>query len=146
VLALAARGFREIDEFECQVSCQTSAAEQCFVALDDPQAESFTIMGRGKPVAMFGATPVTGMNVEPGVGIIWMLACNDIKRLDQDMQGQVHEWMDWLQRYLPVCYNYVSVDNDIALRWCKSVGFDIGKPEVYGNNGEEFCQIIRKTI
>jgi hypothetical protein len=143
---MSAQGFREIDEFECQISCGTCATEQCFVAIDNPQAETFTIIGNGRPVAMFGTAPVVQMNVEPGIGIIWMLGTNDMKRLDANIQNQVHGWMNWLQRHLPVCYNYVSVDNPTALKWCRAMGIHVGEPEEYGENGEMFCQIIRKTI
>ena len=141
---LAAQGFREIDEFECRAVTGTSAAEQCFASLKNPTAETFTVMADGTPVAMFGAAPLVGMGIEPGLCVLWFLATDRLFEVRYDLMRQIGVWLDWLQRFSPTGINFVSVDNHIALAWCKAVGFEIGEPTPHGINGEMFRPVIRR--
>jgi hypothetical protein len=142
-MAIEAIGFRAIDEFECQTNHGTTAAVQCFLALENPQAETFTVFKDDHPCAMFGCAPISGIGIEPGMGVLWFLGNEGLFEIKKDFMRQISIWLDWLQRYTPVCINYVSVENTVALRWCKEVGFEIGEPEVTGQNGELFRRVTR---
>jgi hypothetical protein len=143
VVALEAKGFREIDEHECQSSAGTSAATQCFMALRNKSAETFTVVTDDGPIAMFGQCPIVETGVEPGWCVLWFLATPDLFEVKKDFMLQISGWLDWLQRYSPYGINYVSVDNDIALKWCKAVGFDIQTTTPYGLHGEPFRAVLR---
>jgi hypothetical protein len=143
-LEIAAQGFRAIDEFECQSMSGTTAAEQCFLALDNPTAETFTVFADDRPVAMFGASPFSDMGADPGTCVLWFLGSSGLFKIKKDFMTQVGHWLDWLQRYYPTGFNYVSADNHVSLRWCKAVGFMIGPTSRQGNAGELFTFIYRE--
>jgi hypothetical protein len=148
VVELELKGFRAIDERECQVCCGTSAAAQCFAALDNPQAETFVAMTDNGPCAMFGAAPVDSVTKaieEPGNCILWFLATEELFTIKKDFMRQISNWLDWLQRFYPVGINHVSVENHTALKWCEAVGFVLGPPEPHGRNNELF-RMVRRTL
>ena len=124
--------------------CGTTAAEQCFVALDNPQAETFTVFADDKPVAMFGAAPYSEMGTPPGTCILWFLGTTGLFKIKADFMRQVRDWMDWLQRYHPVGFNMVSAENDVSLKWAEAVGFTIHDTAPRGKNGEPFTLILRQ--
>jgi len=101
-------------------------------------------MADGTPVAMFGAAPLVGMGIEPGLCVLWFLATDRLFEVRRDLMRQIGVWLDWLQRFSPTGINFVSVDNHIALAWCKAVGFEIGEPTPHGINGEMFRPVIRR--
>lgn len=123
--------------------CGTTAAEQCFAALDNPQAETFTVFADDKPVAMFGAAPYSEMGTPPGTCVLWFLGTTGLFKIKKDFMAQVRYWMDWLQRYHPIGFNYVSADNAVSLKWAAAVGFRICQTEPHGRNGELFTLILR---
>jgi hypothetical protein len=140
---LEAKGFREIDEFECQSSAGTSAAAQCFLALRNEQAETFTVMTDDGPVAMFGCLPVVETGVPPGWCILWFLASPDLFEIKKDFMLQISNWLDWLQRFTPYGLNHVSADNHVALKWCEAVGFELKDIAPYGIHGDPFRVVLR---
>ena len=144
VIAIEVEGFRKIDDWECQQSAGTSAAVECFKALNNPQGETFTVFADDHPCAMFGCAPISDDGWPPGHGVLWFLASKGLFEIKSDFMIQVSNWMDYLQRYTPVCHNFVSVENTIALKWVVSVGFEVHEPAPYGKKGELFCQVVRR--
>jgi hypothetical protein len=140
---LEAKGFREIDNKECFSSTGTSAASQCFVALRNDQAETFTIMTDQGPVAMFGCLPIIDQGVPPGWCVLWFLATPDLFTVKKDFMQQVSGWLDWLQRFTPFGVNHVSAENTVALKWCQAVGFTVDIEAPYGLHGEPFRAVLR---
>jgi hypothetical protein len=124
--------------------CGTTAAEQCFAALDDPNAETFTVFADDVPCAMFGLTPNNEMGMPPGAGVLWFLGTPLLYKIRKDFTKQVRHWLDWLQRAHPIGFNFISFDNHISLRWARSVGFTICQTESKGRNGELFTVILRQ--
>jgi hypothetical protein len=130
------------------VSCGTSAAAQCFAALDNPQAETFVAMTEDGPAAMFGAAPIESVTQAiqaPGACILWFLATEELFTIKKDFMQQISLWLDWLQRFYPEGLNHVSCENHVALKWCEAVGFVLGDPEPHGRNHELF-RMVRRTV
>lgn len=124
--------------------CGTTAVEQCFAAVDNPQAETFTVFADDQPVAMFGSAPWVELGSPPGMCILWFLGSNGLFHIKRDFLIQVGYWLDWLQRHYHTGFNFVSADNHVSLRWCQSVGFQLGDTERRGPAGELFTFIFRK--
>lgn len=144
VLAIEAEGFRAADEHECQAATGTSCAEQCFQALEIPDATTLTVLSDGFPVGMFGVVPLVGMGIEPGWGVAWLLASNGLFEIKRDFLHQCRLWIDFLQKHYPSVVNYVHTENEAAIAWCKWVGFVLEEPVVYGVAEEKFHRAIRK--
>lgn len=144
VIAIESIGWRAEDEAECIAMSGKSCAENCYMALDTTESETYTIMNEGYPVGMFGVVPVTAMNVPPGIGCIWLLASPALYEVKRDFVRQCPRWLDHLQRYYPTAINYVHVANKPALTWCKAMGFSFGVVHKAGVAGENFIQITRR--
>jgi hypothetical protein len=143
VLAIEVTRWRKTDEHECMAANGMSCAENCFLALDMADSETYTVMGNRYPVAMFGVVPLVGMGIPPGWGTVWLLASYGLYTVRKEFMRQCVPWIDHLQRYYPNVVNYVHVANKPAIAWCQYVGFSIGTVQKYGVAGENFMQILR---
>jgi hypothetical protein len=143
VIELEVTGFRDIDNHECMVSQGTGAAAQCFLAIENIQGETFTVFADGHPCAMFGSAPVTDVGWPAGHGVLWFLATPELFEITADFLGQLQNWLEYLQRFLPVCHNFVSQENTVALKWCAQAGFVLQEPVPYGKDNEPFIEVIR---
>jgi hypothetical protein len=143
ILAIEATGWREADEHECVAASGNGCTENCFLALDAADNETYTIMNEGYPVGMFGVVPLVGMGIPPGWGTVWLLAAHGLYGIRRDFLRQCTNWIDHLQRFYPCVTNFVHVENRPAIAWCQYVGFNLGPVQKYGVAGEHFMQITR---
>lgn len=145
MVAIEVVGWRDEDEHECIAMSGVGCAESCYRALDTTESETYTIMSEGYPVGMFGVVPNVGLGVTPGVGCVWLLASPALYDIKRDFLRQCVRWIDHLQRFYPLVYNYVHTENRAAIEWCKYVGFSFGPVQPYGVAGENFMQITRSV-
>jgi hypothetical protein len=94
---------------------------------------SYTVVFKGKPVAMFGLQPAVG-----GQASIWLLGGTGLSqmwfsflRLSRLIIGS------FLENY-PVLFNFVDASNASTIRWLKWCGAKFGQPETYGIKGCRF--------
>lgn len=90
-----------------------------------------------KPFAIFGVSS-SGISVN---GRIWMLATPEIKKYVRFILEHSKKIVEEIAQNYEVVYNFVHVDNKIALRWLKWCGFTIYPSEGYGPDGALFHKI-----
>lgn len=93
--------------------------------------EAFVGLVDGVPFCVFG---VYRNPRQPWMGIVWMLGTKDFSRrsvMRQISMLSSYYIEGWLQEY-DVLMNFVAVENDVAVKWLRRVGFEIGDPVVHG--------------
>lgn len=138
------QGFRTADEHECQSAVGESCAQQCYLALDTHDAETYTVFNDDLPVGMFGAVPLSGTGWEPGSAVLWLLGTDGIWEIRHDFLSQCVNWIDHLQRNYPYGINMVHTRNYAAIKWCDAVGFDFEGVAKYGVEEEDFLRAVRR--
>ena len=84
-------------------------------------SHAYAVLDRaGEPVAIFGAVP----HPVPGIGIVWMLGTDGIKRNAAAIARQTRPRLDDLNRAYVTLWNYVDARNALSLRWLRWGGFD----------------------
>jgi hypothetical protein len=101
-------------------------------------SHGFSIMDRaGEPVAIFGAAP----HPLPGVGVVWMLGTDGIRREAQGIARNTRPYLDVLNEAYPILWNYIDDRNKVSLRWLKWGGFElIGHHEFSGHPFHTFAR------
>lgn len=85
-------------------------------------SHGYCIMDRdGKPCAMFGAAP----HPLPGVGVVWMLGTDGIRREAVGISRRTRRYFNELNTAYPVLWNYIDARNTVSLRWLRWGGFKL---------------------
>jgi hypothetical protein len=100
--------------------------------------ECNTIVIDKRPAGMFGVTPdyMTG-------GVIWMLGTPYIKDISITFLRESKKWVDQKCGEYSVLYNYVAIDNTIAINWLRFLGFNF--KEHVDMRGMEFIRFERSA-
>lgn len=98
---------------------------------------SYTALLDDTPIMVFGVNlPTAG-----DVGEIWALGTPLCRKVAMSM---IHRTKEILKVFLDICpamENWCDARYSASLRWLRLIGFEVGEPEPYGINGEEFCHI-----
>ena len=96
-----------------RASVAASRAGECWAAHDSVS---------GEPVAVLGVAPTSWIDNEAAP---WLLGTNALPRYGRDLVAMGRDAVaDWSQRWRLV--NLVDARNDVAVRWLRRVGFDVG--------------------
>jgi len=86
-----------------------------------------TVKVAGVPAVMFG---VNGESILGHKGIIWMLATDDITKINFRFARHSRHFVDMMLAFYPYLYNFVDARNTLSIKWLKLLGakFDTAKP------------------
>ena len=83
----------------------------------------------GKPFAIAGAVEAQD---DPGIGIIWMLASDDLARNKRWLLKDTKQFVDSFFEKHDMLFNFVDNRHTEAHSWLQWLGFDIGEPQTFG--------------
>lgn len=131
------RHMRQADLDEIEAMGTGTDALHLSVALS---THGFAVMDReGVPCAMFGAAP----HPLPGVGVVWMLGTDGIRREAYSIAKATRRYFDTLNDPYPVLWNYIDARNTVSLRWLRWGGFKLLSDTEIG--GHKFHIFARST-
>lgn len=81
----------------------------------------------GRPEAMFGA--VVGSMLE-GRARVWMIMTDEAATHHRALVRFGRIYTEALHQHFTVLENYVSADNDLAIRWLTRLGYVVGSVDV----------------
>jgi len=94
------------------------------------------------PVAMLGVLPAG----QPDVGLVWMLASNDLKNIQTQFLRESRRQLAEITDGYRVVYNYTDARNTLHHRWLKWTGFKfIQRHEQWGLDGQPFFEVCKIT-
>jgi hypothetical protein len=92
-------------------------------------------------LALFGATPDRR---ETDVGVVWLLAANELTAHPFWFLRNCRSWVERLHRRYRVLRNYVDARNAVHIRWLQWCGFTIlGRLDHYGVERRPFYEFTR---
>ncbi len=90
------------------------------IAQSDP---CYTVVNeQNKPLALFGVVPDTG---DPDVGLVWLLASDELAQHPFFVLRNTHKWVEKLQRQYRVLWNHIDARNELHIRWLQWSGFTV---------------------
>jgi hypothetical protein len=106
-------------------------SEPCFAVVD----------GLDRVIALFGVVPDTE---DEDVGLIWMLASDELVDHQTRFIRESRVWIEELQGRFPVLWNFVDARNDVHIRWLLWCGFSlVQRIESYGVEKRPFLRFER---
>lgn len=118
------------DPPEAEVAASARAAKICQAVLGDD----------GSPVALCGVS-----GAEPGR--VWMLRTPGLwatRSHRRQIPAISKAWVEWVPD--PILYNWALAANTSNLKWLRSLGFRVEKPEPMGRNLAMFSYFWRRKI
>lgn len=119
-VAPIARAMREWDRVECAAFGRTP--RQALRLGLAASALSATVLMQGRPIAMFGVTPIS---VIEGRGCVWFLGTDAVRRFPRELLVLGRYVLDEMQARFPRLENHVARGNRDAVRMLRHWGFDI---------------------
>lgn len=102
----------------------TASLRRALEVCDDP----YTITTAGRPIAMFGVTPMGGT-----VGAPWLLGSDGVLEHWREFVRRSGEEFARIRRPYTYLYNYCDARNELAMRWLRWLGFEFVELEpAYG--------------
>lgn len=132
-LDLGAR-LREADVQEVKAACGMDGAQALTLAVEQSSRADAWLSG-GKLVMISGLSEMAGA---PNVGVVWMLASQDVDRMPRCLLHGKREYVKELLEGRDVLMNFVDNRNIKAQRWLIWLGFTMGEPEPFGIEGLPF--------
>lgn len=124
-----ARNIREADRKEIWLVAMMRPETVLYFELRQ-SVFAWTGRANGEIVCMFG---VSEGSVITGTGMPWMLATDLLTKFQFYFLRRNKTFIDMMSRVFPVLYNYVDVENILAIRWLKWLGFKVSRqPEPWG--------------
>jgi len=106
-----------------------------FIYSDNPR----TVLVGETPVAMFGSG-----EVEPGVGMVWLLGTEGIEDISIQFLRESKHWLEQLHDNYEMLFNYVDERNTVHIKWLKWLGFKfINRHEQFGVENRPFFEFVR---
>jgi len=93
-------------------------------------------------VAMFGAAP----HPLPGVGIVWMLGTEGIRKEGIAIAKRTRRYFDELNAAYWMLWNFIDGRNAVSMRWLRWGGFELlAEHPRHGPEGRPFFTFARTT-
>ena len=106
-----------------------------FIYSDNPR----TVLVGDTPVAMFGSG-----EVEPGVGVVWLLGTDGIEDISIQFLRESKHWLEQLHDKYEMLFNYVDERNTVHIKWLRWLGFKfINRHEQFGVENRPFIEFVR---
>ena len=134
-----AQNMRQEDIQEVFYAASHGPLESLSASLEMSQ-QCHTIEWNGRVVAMFGCAAV-----HAGLGIPWMLATDDLKRIQKSFLREAKDYFQAMQDAHGYLTNYVWAENYVHIKWLRWMGVTFDPPEPYGTHGELFMRFHRGT-
>lgn len=131
---------RQSDIDEVRASSDLSPHQAIVMSLNLSTIAFCVVSDTHGPCAMFGAAP-GGL---PGLGIVWMLGTEGIRREGYSIAKQTRSYFETLNEAYPILWNYIDGRNSLSMRWLRWGGFELlaEHPE-YGPEGRPFFTFAR---
>lgn len=97
----------------------------------------------GKPVCIFGVTPMAG---PLSTGIIWMLATTDFHKHARTFAGHCRKVVKEMIKGYGYIFNYIHSENRVSIVWLKSLGFKIRDGQQLGHKGATFHKFEMNNV
>jgi len=138
-VSLAPR-LKDIDKNEIDWTSGLSPLQGLQQSIEE-SVETVTAELDGKPCVMAGIAPSN----DDWYGI-WLLSDDRLQDCKSDFMEACSSVLEqWMREYAKV-YNFVSVRNDVSLRWLQKLGFTLGSiVEDYCSSGEDFIVISKEV-
>jgi hypothetical protein len=137
-LVLMAEMIRPMDRFEFNLMSNGQSVEECLQNMLRRSRRARAAYFDGNLVAVYGVLSSTMLSNN---GNPWMAATNMIDRSDvrRLFIERTRFELAWLSEGFSLIWNIVSVENSIAIRWLKWVGFIFDGTE-YNISGHRFLK------
>lgn len=97
----------------------------------------------GKPVAIFGITP---MNGPMSAGVIWLLATTEFHKYTTKFARHCREVFEQMINGYSYVFNYIHTENTISIEWLKWLGFEVNIGQPIGHKGAIFHKFELKNV
>ena len=135
-----AADLRPEDAAEMMASHGLAPLEGLRMAVRSSSSANAVLSGE-RVVALFGVAPMT-----PDAASVWMLTGRLAKRLSVTLTRTMAVELRKLVDAWPVLFNMVWAQNKLALRWVRSLGFEVLDPVPFGVSGEPFRPILFRRV
>ena len=115
-----AANLREQDIDEVKATSALSPTD-ALLASYQLSTHAYVIASGDEPIAAFGAAP-HGL---AGVGIVWMLGTDGIKREAVGIARRTRKYFDELNDAYFLLWNWIDARNSTSMRWLKWGGFEL---------------------
>ena len=138
---IVAKDMRQADMAEVKAYSGRTPSAALYSALKYPNSTNMTIcLGNGLTVGMYGVCPIQ----EPGVGVVLMLASENIKAIHRQFLKEIREAIQKLCDGYRLVFNFTDARNHVHHRWIKWAGFTIIKRhENFGVEQRPFLEFTR---
>lgn len=135
-----AANLRAQDMDEVRASSALPPREALFASVA-VSSHAYVVEGRdGAPVAAFGAAP----HALPGVGIVWMLGTDGIRRESYSIARATRRYFEELNQAYWMLWNYIDGRNSLSMRWLRWGGFELlAEHPNHGPEGRTFYTFAR---
>lgn len=99
--------------------------------------EAYTALVDGEPAMMFGCQ----QPLMSEAALVWALGTDLCTRSPRQMLEYGRQKIAELRERYPVMHNHCDARYKAAHRWLRRLGFHVGDPKPFGQNGELFCKI-----
>jgi len=97
----------------------------------------------GKPVALFGVTPMRG---PMKVGVIWLIATDELHKYTTKFARYCKEVLIKIIKGYGYVFNYIHAENKVSIEWLKWLGFKIQDGIPLGHEGAIFHKFEMKNV
>jgi hypothetical protein len=95
------------------------------------------------PIAMFGAAP----HPLPGVGIVWMLGTEGIRKEGYSVARATRPYLDEMNAAYWMLWNFIDGRNAVSMRWLRWGGFKLlAEHPTHGPEGRPFFTFARTSL
>lgn len=123
----------DVSELKKTIGCGSYEGLKLSYEASDP---CYTVLIDGYAEAMFGVAP---KGVMSGTGIIWLLMSDEPVRYRKEFKFVAAKIFENLKTGFTKLENWVDIENIIAIKWLKELGFIFDeKPKPYGVSRELF--------
>jgi hypothetical protein len=141
-----AKNLRQSDIDEVKASSSLSP-EDALLASYHYSTHGYVILSNhplcSGPIAAFGAAP----HPLPGVGVVWMLGTDGIKREAYSVAKKTRHYFDELNAAYLMLWNYIDARNTVSMRWLRWGGFKLlAEHPDHGPEGRLFYTFARTNF
>ena len=126
---------RDSDAEELRAASGRAPLEVLLESLKVTDADVWSLMVEGHPVAIGGLTPSPSL---PGWAVVWVVGSDWIDEKPKTFTRVMRERLGWALANHTGLYNWVDERNESSVRWLDMMGFNVGSPAPHGKNDMPF--------